>query len=285
MKDMKKTTSQKFSKRLAQYGALSAAIASMTGLNAQELIGYTDIPDYSGTPDPYYIIDFDGDATNDFVIYSTTYGLYGYVYGVNKVLGSVYSFISSYSSSNIGLIYPFALNNDAIISGGQNSWINQYYDFDYGWNILNVNSCGYGVWCDVTNKYIGIQFKIGPNTHYGWARLDVGMNGNVWTLKDYAYHMTPNTQIRAGQTTSLGIDDNVFSKIKVIALKKSIGLYNLPEETTYNVLNMTGQLVLNGNTQNRNHVIEAPTLTSGVYIVELADTNSNGVIRKKIVLQ
>ena len=45
---MKKTTSQKLSKRLAQYSALTAAITSISGISAQEQIVYTDIPDYSG---------------------------------------------------------------------------------------------------------------------------------------------------------------------------------------------------------------------------------------------
>jgi hypothetical protein len=32
-------------------------------------------------------------------------------------------------------------------------------------------------------------------------------------------------------------------------------------------------------------VIEVPALASGVYVVELGDTGSNAIIRKKIVLQ
>ena len=48
---------------------------------------------------------------------------------------------------------------------------------------------------------------------------------------------------------------------------------------------MTGQEVLNGSTNQRDYVIEVPTLASGVYLLELTDTNSKGVIRKKVVLQ
>ena len=295
---MKKTTSQKFSKRLAQYGALSVAIAGIPGANAQEQIGYTNIdPDYSGTPDPYYIIDFNNDAIPDFAIYnnSTYYSnnlynaIYGYVFGSNQLLGNVNSFIYSnpaYSIGpyNVGFIYPFALDNGAVISGGQNTWFNSYNDFDIGINILNYDNCYFGEWCDVQDKYIGVQFKIGANTHYGWARLDVGISGLSWTIKDYAYNMTPNAPILAGQTTSLSIDDNVFSKIKVVALNKSIGLYNLLESANYNIYNMTGQEVLKGTTDSRDFVIETPTLSSGVYVLELTDANSKGVFRKKVVL-
>jgi hypothetical protein len=281
---MKKITSQKFSKRLAQYGALSVAIAGVAGANAQDQIGYTNIdPDYSGTPDPYYVIDFDGDAFGDLVIVSNSgLGVLAFAYGSNKVLGSVYSFV--YSSNTIGLVYPFALDSGAVISAGQNSWLNAT-DFYSGNNILNVYSCYFGVWCDVQDKFIGVQFKIGSNTHYGWARLDVATNGNIWTLKDFAYNKTPDASINAGQTTSLGIENNELNKIKVVALNKSIGLYNLPERSSYNIFSITGKNVLKGNTSQRDYVIEVPTLASGVYVLELTDTNSKGVIRKKVVLQ
>lgn len=287
---MEKITSQKLSRRLTHYGALSAAIAGVSGLNAQEQISYTDIvPDYSGTPNPYYIIDFNGDFTNDLAIFSSSSGIFAYAFGSNKVLGSINSFVASYPSYsigpyNVGIIYPFALNSDAIISAGQNTWLN-YTGFDYGAIVMNASSCSYGLWCDVQDKFIGVQFKIGSNTHYGWARLDIATNGNIWTIKDYAYNVTPNAPILAGQTTSLGVDENTLSKIKIVALHKSIALYNLQDATKYRLFNMTGQEVLKGTTENRNYVIEATALASGIYVVELGDTKSNAIFRKKVVLR
>ena len=84
---------------------------------------------------------------------------------------------------------------------------------------------------------------------------------------------------------TLSNDENVYSKIKVLALNKTIGLYNLPASTSYNLYNMTGQEIMKGSTNQREYVIEASTLASGVYIVELGDANTNAVIRKKVVLQ
>ena len=69
-----------------------------------------------------------------------------------------------------------------------------------------------------------------------------------------------------------------------MALNKSIALFNLPQETDYRVFNMAGQAVLDGKISNDTHVIEANTLASGIYIIELADSNSKAIIRKKIVL-
>jgi hypothetical protein len=47
---------------------------------------------------------------------------------------------------------------------------------------------------------------------------------------------------------------------------------------------MTGKRVLEGNISNTTHVIEANTIATGVYIIELTDVNSNAVIKKKIIL-
>ena len=284
---MQKTTSQKLSKRLSQYGALSVAIAGVTNVNAQGII-YNDIPDYSGyNPDPYYIIDLNSDTIGDLVIVGSTFslGLYAYV-GVVPYSSGLGSFLGSQAGS---YVYPFALNSGDPISAGQSQW------FGSNFGTMNFVSCfggsGGSNWCGATDKYLGLRFKVlngpGPGddqTFYGWARLDVSYNAFSWTIKDFAYNSTPDAPINAGQTT-LGIDDKMFSEIKVVALNKSIGLYNLPETASYNVYSMTGQEVLKGITDNRDYVIEAPSLSSGVYVLELTDTNSNGVIRKKVVLQ
>jgi hypothetical protein len=61
---------------------------------------------------------------------------------------------------------------------------------------------GYGPWFNVTNRYLGLKFKIKGKTHYGWARLTVrGTFGSiVATLTGYAYETIPNKAIIAGAT-------------------------------------------------------------------------------------
>ena len=155
---------------------------------------------------------------------------------------------------------------------------------------MNWNYCNYSSsqWCGVTDKFLGLRFDISGITHYGWARLDVPLNASGWVIKDYAYNATQTVPgfgdpITAGQTT-LGLDDNELSKIKIVALNKSNALFNLPQQTNYRLFSITGQSVLDGKITNSTHVIEANTLATGVYILELKDVDSNAVIRKKIVL-
>ena len=55
---------------------------------------------------------------------------------------------------------------------------------------------GYGV----SNRYLGLKFKINGQVHYGWARLSMYSWG-TWTatLTGYAYETIPNKPIKAGQ--------------------------------------------------------------------------------------
>ena len=78
--------------------------------------------------------------------------------------------------------------------------------------------------------------------------------------------------------------DKTLNDIRIVTLNKNIGLYNLKGDTDYSVFGMTGQKVLEGYTSLDTFIIEANTIASGVYIIELKDQKTNGVIRKKFVL-
>lgn len=286
---MKKTNSQKLSKRLAQYGVLTVAIAGVT--NASGQIIYTDVDPDVGGPGGNYALDLNNDGEPDFFIFqSSSFGSLSSLaavrmFPINNYYGAKTNAIIASIANSFN--YPFALNFNDPIASTNALWNSnyQYMDLQYGACYVNSN------WCGVTDKYLGLRIEVlngpGPNdnqTFYGWARLDVNDSSN-WLIKDYAYNSTPGASIAAGDTGVLGINDNVFSNIKVIALNKSIGVYNLQENATFKVYNMTGQEVLKGTTDHRDYVIETPTLSSGVYVLELTDTNSKGVIRKKVVLQ
>jgi hypothetical protein len=149
---------------------------------------------------------------------------------------------------------------------------------------LNFNSCAYSSsqFCGGNDGFIGFKFIVGANTHYGWARIQVAADASSMIIKDYAYNSTPDGAINAGQT--LGVDEFSNNVIKVVALNKSIGLYNLTEATEYKVMDISGKSVLNGTTNGDSYVIETNGIANGIYIIELSDSNSNSVVRKKIVL-
>jgi hypothetical protein len=59
-----------------------------------------------------------------------------------------------------------------------------------------------GPWRNTTDRYLGVKFKIRGKTHFGWARLSVGVNffGLQAKLTGYAYETIPGKSIIAGKT-------------------------------------------------------------------------------------
>ncbi|HEY1658657.1 MAG TPA: hypothetical protein VGG14_09955 [Candidatus Sulfotelmatobacter sp.] len=61
----------------------------------------------------------------------------------------------------------------------------------------------FGPWNNVQNRYLGVSFKAGTETHYGWIRMSV--SDPKWPMKvlitGYAYETVPNQSLRAGQTS------------------------------------------------------------------------------------
>lgn len=60
-----------------------------------------------------------------------------------------------------------------------------------------------GPWLNVKNLYLGLQFTIEGQIHYGWARLTVSTNKTTCVTKalltGYAYETEPNTAIITGK--------------------------------------------------------------------------------------
>lgn len=60
-----------------------------------------------------------------------------------------------------------------------------------------------GVWRNVRNHYLGLKFEVDGQTHYGWARMSVHVQGLSMRadITGYAYETVPGQHIRAGQRT------------------------------------------------------------------------------------
>ena len=284
---MIKITSQKLTKRLAKYGALSVAIASVAEVNGQNII-YTDLDPDEGGAGVNVSIDLDGGGA-DFLINNISSYSWRRMYPLQNVVGpgnAILGTVAFNSYFSLSLNYPAALNSGYAISSvttPPEAWNSNYEPNELGFTncetfFPNVN------FCSATDKYIGVRFLIGGNFHYGWVRVDV-IDGNNFFVKDYAYEASPGVAIVTPDPATLSVQKEQINKIKVVALSKGIRLYNLHQETSYKLFNMTGQEVLKGATNERDHVIEANALSSGVYIVELEDTDTNAVLRKKLVLQ
>jgi hypothetical protein len=64
----------------------------------------------------------------------------------------------------------------------------------------NCKTLKTGQWLPpVTDRYLGLKFKIKGKTHYGWARVTVPLTGNT-ILTGYAYETIQNKPIITGKT-------------------------------------------------------------------------------------
>jgi hypothetical protein len=73
-------------------------------------------------------------------------------------------------------------------------------------------------WVNVHSRYLGLQFQINGETHFGWARLNVKFHGGlpggrIWEaqLTGYAYETVARKSIQAGQTRGSSEDGSQAS--------------------------------------------------------------------------
>ena len=256
---MSKITRNSFSKKLVKYGALSLAIAGVADATGQ--IIYTDVdPDFVGGSGDSFFLDFDVDAVDDIVVnqfYNVSYELLQAVpTGANGVL----------AQSAGGFFYASNLSYGAAISAGAGSF-RSFGDFCAGGGYAGSQHCGAG------EGYLGVEFDISGNTHYGWVRVDVADSSNFIIL-DYAYEATPDTKILAGNILSVGDFDPSNFKYFVdvnsqLNIKASVPMTNVA------IHNVLGQQVVSQKLANTNEVVDLASFTTGVYFVTVTiDDNS-----------
>ncbi len=251
---MKKITSKDFSKKMAQYGALSLAIAGVADASGQ--IVYTDInPDFVGGAGATLDIDFDGDGTTDVTILQSNNGNYELVqalpYSTNGVL----------AASNTGYFYASNLAYGAAISAGAGSF-RSFGSLCAGVGYLGSQFCGTG------EGYIGVEFDVSGNTHYGWVRVNV-MDSSNFIVMDYAYESTPNMAIAAGDST-LGVSDNNFQGFNYFVANSQLNLSANTQMQKVVLHNMVGQQVISQELNSNNETVELSGLQSGIYIATVS---------------
>jgi hypothetical protein len=147
-------------------------------------------------------------------------------YGYTKFYSQTYSV----TSNRVGVLpqgtgnsfvrsggYARAMNAGAIISAGNtfnnvgsNKNMATYYSHPYG-------GTSKGQFLGTTNKYLGLKFKIGSDTHYGWAQVQVAADASSATITGYAYEGTAGLGIIAGETDiSLAVGISELSAVQGI---------------------------------------------------------------------
>jgi len=132
---------------------------------------------------------------------------------------------------------------------------------------------GGGGFTGKADKYVGLKFKIGSQTHYGWARFDTREDSRQYTLKDFAYENTPDKSILAGDgQVNVGLKTLTSKNMKINTIGKniSIELVNRANSAgTVKVFNISGQEVLSAKIDSKNNDFSLNAV-SGIYFVKVS---------------
>ncbi len=270
--------------RISKYTAVAGAVVSAAGAQAQ--VVYTDVnPDYShdavqDATFSVYPLDLNNDQTVDFLVASKdTVTANAHVrftlavpYGAgNAVAGETPS------------AYDYALALD----------INTMVDSTLNW-IAASNTMAYNVdsnnpynenWNGVTDKYLGLQFIVGGNTHYGWARLDSYAIGDSIVVKDYAFEATPNVGILTGNMGASLTETQIENLVKFVNQSNNSVQVVVNGNLTNGVVSVvssTGQIVSSDAITEKTFSVDMNNLSSGIYMVNV--TFNEGGTTKKIIV-
>ncbi len=270
--------------RLSQYSAAAAAVTiGAAGANAQ--IVYTDVdPDFSHPGDEIgFGLDLNNDANADFIIASVDTTITN-TQGTFRVRNTVVAGYGTQAAQNAiagetpsNYNYALALNMNDMIDNTLN-WIASTNTMAYNVNSANPYNEN---WNGVTDKYLGLRFDAGGNTYYGWARMDVSADGDVWTLKDYAYN-AGQVGIEAGATAFIE-EGTMDQYVHFINQSDNSVMVRMNEAITgaqVTVVSASGQVVQAGAVEGTEFVVNMNGLAGGIYMINV--TSEQGTITKKM---
>ena len=273
---MKKNYNPLFNEKLLKYSAFaSGALVLGTKVSAQ--INYTDInPDIVLVEGQSYNIDFNG-ADNDFRLEAAGTGTTYNRVMINALQTSGNSWIGggSYNHADV-LNLNEPVNTAAGWTNGGSYNTGKLADYNFGYS-----KCP---WIGVDEKYLGVRFKIGTETHYGWIRCSVSDKADTLVIHDYAYEETPDQQILAGDTgTATLIKEDVQENVNIYGFDGNIYIQaGEMIEGAVNITNTLGQTVYTTTINDRNKIIALNELKDSILFIRIR--MENGVITRKILL-
>jgi hypothetical protein len=154
-------------------------------------------------------LDLNHDGVTDFTLVDShatySFAAFGYLTVFpnkiqNKIMGPVRSATGFYWAAS-ALSTGVQIGSQGPFAPGAKLMVGVVYAGARRKTPRNPSSC-FGLWPNVTNRFLGLKFRISGKVHYGWASLDVTC-ANIQvtgTLTGYAYETKPNQPILSGQT-------------------------------------------------------------------------------------
>lgn len=162
--------------------SLAAGAATTMASDADAALNYSGEQNISINQFSALDLDLNLDAQGDVL-------LKNYVFGTNYQGATVNYFPGSLVTFTTGLTYVSALSfGDTIDAGTVGSF--------FGSMAYSANPDSQ--FDSVTDAYIGLSFPAGPDTYYGWIRVDVNNAAGTFVVKDWAYQDISGKGITAG---------------------------------------------------------------------------------------
>jgi hypothetical protein len=141
-----------------------------------------------------------------------------------------------------------------------------------------------GEWIGVSDKFLGVKFNIGANTHYGWARLDVSAGADTIRLKDFAYNQMAGTGLDAGQMVGLE-DVSIENKVSFKTTLNEAFINVTPDLIGGRIVmfNMAGQEVKAVAIEDINTTLPFEGVETGIYTI--AAQFDGGSVNKKVYVK
>lgn len=272
-------------KKLQAYAATAGAIA-VSGAAADAQIIHVDInPDTIVHDTVFYELDMDGAGGPEMRFEVGTYQA-----SIGPINYAEIQMLGNNNNAIIGSLYsgayplPYTLNAGDSISGTSPNWQNATVNSGLQYLALTVGS-SYALanWVGANDKYLGVRFMIGSNTHYGWVRMSVSSTADSIIIKEYAYEALPGIGLTAGQLVGIaGTPDQ--NPTYIFASGTTVTLQNTQVEKAgkVRVLNVLGQPVYESAITEENMRIPLEGQTPGIYMVEVQRADGNFV--KKVYI-
>jgi len=199
---LSRPTRQRLNMYALAAGAAGVSLAALASPANAEIV-YTPAHVSILGPRGFYKLDLNHDGVIDFTVANTTnyttdqafWDLFAKGPPGNSIVGTF-----------VGQGFPASAR--AFLAGAQIGPGKHFFpgaaklaSFYYG----GGGNSSHGNWVNVTNRYLGVKFQIGGQTHYGWARFTVKVTKspiNIFAeLTGYAYETVPNMPIIAGKTS------------------------------------------------------------------------------------
>jgi|GEM_PF-1881735 hypothetical protein len=210
---MKKHYEDKIKLFTALAGSLS--IFSVNTAEAQTIVVRDINPDTMvDAANPIYDLDIDNDGSVDFEIsrISSTNN-YGTTFFYFKGTGHIGYYMPSAGTSNT---HTFVSQNGsdwyvAKLNVGDTTTFTSEYNDNLYTRLFDVSGTDGGTptltddyqWtAGTTDKYVGVQFTIGNQVHFGWVQLSVAADYSTITVEKVAYESSPRALMKAGATVS-----------------------------------------------------------------------------------